>query len=57
MALDGLIAHDKTPFMRFTLTRKGRSLVIPKKMASTEEPTSGFCEACECSPCDCGWGN
>ena len=57
MVSEGLIKHDETPVRRFSLTMKGRSLVVSKRPALIEEPVSGFCEACECNPCDCSWGN
>lgn len=57
MVFEGLIEHDETSARRFSLTMKGRSLVRPERLSTTEEPASGFCDACECNPCDCSWGN
>ncbi len=28
-----------------------------EKAISEQKAEDGFCEACECTPCDCGWGN
>jgi len=39
--------------LQWKLTRKGRCLL---GINSKEEPDE-FCECCECTPCDCGWGN
>ena len=47
MKAEGLVMSDADGF--YGLTVKGKCL-IPYKQ-------SEFCEACECDPCDCGWGN
>ena len=28
-----------------------------EKAISKQEVEDGFCEACECTPCDCSWGH
>jgi predicted methyltransferase len=53
MKKTGLVESSQNG-LEWSLTRKGRSLVGPEH--SPTDPSS-FCEACECTPCDCGWGN
>ena len=51
MKADGLVKSSINS-LEWSLTRKGRSLLGPQGVVSPE-----FCEACECTPCDCNWGN
>ena len=47
MTAEGLVVSDDNGF--YDLTVKGKCLVPFRD--------NEFCEACECTPCDCGWGN
>ena len=53
MKKEGLVESSSNG-LRWLLTQKGKCLVVP---TPSSEDQDGFCECCECNPCDCGWGN
>ncbi len=52
-----LVKHDKLMGVVYILCEgemyKVRSVFAQK----AGKKDLGFCETCECDPCDCGWGN
>ena len=53
MKKEGLVESSANG-LRWTLTRKGKCLI---GSGNGTEDQDEFCECCECTPCDCGWGN